>query len=708
MTYFIQHIKKFSPLLFLFFVLPVSAAEDDQTTISLPLPARLSLEATSGDNTFGEGDAMFPFWGDTEHIFYGDIGGKYGDDSAWFASIGLGGRKIIHDDTILGTYLFMDYNKTPNANYFTVFNPGIEFMTNQWDGHLNGYLPTGRQSAEISTFTGSSLGLNTTSFSAHTQYDAVFNLLEDVGHGVDLEIGHTFHPSSWLKKTRVFGGGYYFTPHSTSNINGIEAGFEIPLRYKWASLEVRDSYDNLNHNTFLLTLKLTFGGLEQSESFDIHDRMLDQIPRHLGNLNNGNGIPSQKALVNTGSTVVARDNIWFFTEGTPTTVEGFQSCTFEHPCTGLAQSQIDTINGLSPKANFYFAPGVYDNPDVGSGFNFYNGQNVFGRTSDFTQLATSDNRPLINDTVILNGNNNIYNIRIDGHSIETLGMLGGPLSFQTGLLTASTSNGIVNIYNSDINQSSTTDHGMSVANNSNVGSLNIYNTTITSNLSNTLLIGVGVGNLRNSELNLFNSTVTTSSSNAEDLSTSLSFGVVNNESGLLNISNTSITVNAIRSSLVASVLNNSSIDNRGTVTITGSTITTNGNNTINSGSVNGILNRANGQPNSANVNISQSTISVTSNGSGDFSNISTYSITTGGSGTMSINNSTINTTGNDGNNVFGINVGDSTATLNYKNIINSINLSGTATGAPTQNNSGILNDQGGNQCFENGSPRSCE
>ncbi|MCC2667016.1 MAG: uncharacterized protein K0S63_932 [Gammaproteobacteria bacterium] len=322
-------IKKFSCLFFFLIMAPAFAKENYQGDISLPLPPRLSLEATSGDNTFGEGDAMFPLWGNAEHTFYGDIGAKYGDDSAWVASIGAGGRKIIHNDTILGAYFFTDYNKTPNANYFTVFNPGIEFMTTQWDGHLNGYLPVGRQNTLMGSTTGSSLGLNTTFFAVHTQYDARFDLLEDVGPGFDLEVGHTFNTSSWLKKTRVFGGGYYFTPQYTSNINGIEAGFEIPLNYKWASVQVRDSYDNLNHNTFLLTLKLTLGGLDQSETLDIHDRMLDQIPRHLGNLNNGDGIPSQKAWVNTGNTVVVRDNIWFFTDGTPTTVEGFQSCTFE-------------------------------------------------------------------------------------------------------------------------------------------------------------------------------------------------------------------------------------------------------------------------------------------------------------------------------------------------------------------------------------------
>ncbi|MCC2667015.1 MAG: uncharacterized protein K0S63_931 [Gammaproteobacteria bacterium] len=325
------------------------------------------------------------------------------------------------------------------------------------------------------------------------------------------------------------------------------------------------------------------------------------------------------------------------------------------------------------------------------------------------QLATGDNRPLINDTVILNGNNNMYNVRVNGQSLETLqtsNMLG---EFQVGVFTAPTSSGINNIYNSDINQTSTTHNGMSVANNSNVDSLNIYNTTITSSVSNlpgeSLNVGSGVGNLRTSELNLFNSTVTTSNTTTSD-NFSLAVGVLNNESGLLNISNTSITTTGTHLSFLVSVLNNSSIDNLGTITITGSTITANGNDILDSGSVAGVLNQATADHDSANANISQSTISVTSNNSNDNSLL--YGIATvGKNSTMSIANSTINSAGDHGS-VAGIGVGEPTATLNYQNILNSVNFSGTATGTPIQNNSGTLNGQGDNQCFVNGVSTPCQ
>lgn len=704
MTYSLFKQTKLSQLIFLLFSAPAFAAGDGHSPsgFPIPLPSRVSIWASSGTNTFGEGDAMIPLWGNPKQIFFGDITGKYGDDRAWLASIGLGGRKVVRNNSILGAYFFTDYNKTPNANYFTILNPGVELMTNQWDAHLNGYIPVGQKSKLMGVFTGNQIGMpNTSFFRGHAQYDVLFDLLEDVGPGVDLEIGHTFNAFPYLKRTRVFAGGYYFTPKDTSNVSGVEVGFEMPLNFKWASVEVRDSYDNINHNTFLLTLRFTFGGLDKTREPDIHDRMLDRIPRHLGNFYNGDGIPSQKAIVNTGRTTVVKDNIWFFNPDTPSfTVldqpTTFQSCTFEHPCIGLTQARIDQINALALRANFYLSPGTYNNPALGSGFNFHNGQDIFGRTSDFMQLATGNNRPLVNDSIILNGHSDIMNLRINGHSVQILETGGMQVPFEVGILTKTTSVGEINITNCDINQTSTTNNSVAIANNANGSFLNIFNTTMTSNVSNLAgSISVGVANLRSGGLNIHNSFITASNTDVTNNS-SLVFGLVNNEVGIVDITNTSIIANLTHGGLLAGVLNNSTLGGgHGTITINGSTITANGND---ASLVGGVFNQANNvEGDSANVDISQSTISVTSNNNGS---ATAAGVLTSGNGTMNINNSAINGTADSGN-ISGIVVGDATATANFQNTTISLNTSGTAVGTPTQN-AGTLNDNGGNQCFENG------
>lgn len=221
--------KKISCLLILTFSSSVFSAASSNH--SFPLKPRTSLWASSGSNSYGEGDAMIPLWGNPNQTFYGDISSKYGENDAWFASAGFGARKIVHN-TIFGGYLFTDYNKTPLANYFTVLNPGVEFMTNAWDGHVNGYFPVSNDNQSMGVFTGDQLGIpNTTYFSGHTQYSQLFDKLENVGPGFDFEIGRTVNVFSHFKRMRIFAGSYYFSPQYTPNINGIEAGLEVPRSY---------------------------------------------------------------------------------------------------------------------------------------------------------------------------------------------------------------------------------------------------------------------------------------------------------------------------------------------------------------------------------------------------------------------------------------------------------------------------------------------
>lgn len=691
--------KKLIWLVLLLFSAPAFATVDNPST-TLPLPPRASIWGSSGTNTFSEGDAMIPIWGNLNQTFYGDISAKYGDDRAWFASVGLGGRKIVRNNTILGAYLFTDSNKTPNANYFTVLNPGIEFMTNQWDGHLNSYIPVGQKSNLMGIFTANQLGMSNMSFfRGHAQYDSLLDLIENVGPGVDLEVGHILN-SSYLKRTRVFAGGYYFNPKYTSNVNGVETGFEMPLKYKWASVELRDSYDNVNHNTFLLTLRFTFGGLDKTGEPDIHDRMLDRIPRHIANLNNGDGIPSQKKIVNTGQTALIQDNIWFFNaDGTPSIVQGFQSCTFEHPCIGLAQTQIDTINALAPNANFYLSSGTYNNPLVGTGFSFYNGQNISGRTSNFMQLATGNNRPLINDSLLLNGNNNVYNVRIFANSelnIDTGDMI---TSFRTGALVTTSATGTINIYNADIISVATMLNAAAVVNNSPTATLNINNSRLdSSSLNLPGSVTIGAGNVSSGKLNINESAITVTESDLVN-NFNVVFGVVNNENGTINIANSNITVNSTNAGLTAAVLNNSTVG-MGTINITDSSLLVMADN---SNLTADVFNQANNSSGiGGTVNINRSSLSMTSNNNGGGLGAGIFNTA---DSTVNLMNSVITSSGNEGT-IAGIINADPLSKINLQNNSIFINLSGTAVGTPILNG-GTFNDNGGNQCFQNGALVPC-
>lgn len=281
----------------LFFSTPLFANE---IKTDFPLPPRLYLGIAYGTTTFGEGDLLAPIWGNNNQIFHGDINLKYGDDKAWLASLGLGIRKVLGCDMILGGYLFVDYNRTAENSSFTVLNPGIEFIMTGWDGHINGYFPISRDKEVLNTFTGTQLGIpNSVFLRGQTPYDTVFDYMENIGPGADVEFGYTFNPFSFLDQVRAFLGGYYFAPQYASHIRGIEAGFEISLSHL-LTMDIRDSYDNVNKNTFLLTFRVLLGGIEKCAYSEIHDLILERIPRHLGSLSDGDGIPSQKRLIAAG------------------------------------------------------------------------------------------------------------------------------------------------------------------------------------------------------------------------------------------------------------------------------------------------------------------------------------------------------------------------------------------------------------------------
>lgn len=659
----------------------------------LPLPIRSFIDGNTGTNSFGQADIMLPMLGNSEQIIFANPLAKYGKYNTWLLSFGVGGRSIVDNKAIVGGYLFTDYNKTEQSNYFSILNPGLEFFTIFLDGHINAYIPLSKRQERINSFVDDG---NHTFFSGHSQYSYSYSLIEEIGAGLDFELGKTFYNVIYPGRFRTFGAGYFFRPKNTDNINGIQAGIEFFLRNNLTSIEFRDSYDNLNHNTFIVTLRVMLGGLLQTQQPDIHNRMLDRIPRHLGNLYNGNGIPSQERLVESNLNLI-QDNIWFFNaDGAPSIVSGFQSCTFENPCIGLEQTQIDTINALSANANFFFSSGTYINPNEGSGFTFYNGQNLFGRTLGFLNPATGSNRPILNDSILLNGNNNLYNLIINGNSTTTI--LGSDIL--VGLSVEPAGIGMVNVYNSEITATSL-DFDIFIAHNgSNSAILNIYNSTI----SGTMPVDsvgtsiVGIINELNGTTNVIGSNI--SVSNIADLvdPSNAVTGAGNVSSGQLNIENSTISTVGVNIEQNAGIIN-SDLDETGigTINIKNSEISVSSNGVQISAAI-----ANDGINSSGTINVDTVSIILSStNNLGFIVGAITYE-----NGTININNSTI-TGETDSAIIAGLIVNDAPGTINYQNNLISLNATGGSFGAPT-GGPGTLNDNGGNQCIINGVVVPCQ
>lgn len=393
-----------------------------------PYIPRASISGDVGSFSRGSGNIIVPVVGNNNNLVFGDIQGRYGRDNSWYGAVGGGLRHIIHNQIIVGAYVFGDRSVSESKNVFWDVSPGIEMMTTHWDAHINGYFPTQKRRYLDGPFFGDQIGIGEfVQFEGHTQYDNIFNEYESVGNGVDSEVGYTLLSKIPLfKKVRFYVGGYHFAPKHGGNINGGLAGVSLQISH-YAAVKFTDNYDNLHHNSGLLSLSVHFGGGGKFSAEDIHSRMLDAIPRALGTPVSGMAIPTRKEIVNTGERVVEHSNVWFFSPtGAPyNPLLGNNQGIFGNPVSSdnFTQDVINSINGFAPNANFFLSPGIYalESPTsleaaygVSKDITLFNGQSMFGRSTDYKLPALGDNRAMLLGRINLAGNNNLNNLILNG------------------------------------------------------------------------------------------------------------------------------------------------------------------------------------------------------------------------------------------------------------------------------------------------------
>ncbi len=409
-----------------------------------PLYPRLNVTGGIGDNSYGAADVMAPLFGSTDAIFYTDVNAQIDKSKSWLASLGLGTRDAINNDLMLGGYIFADRFQSGDdigGNNWLVFNPGVEFMSNHWDGRINSYIPSGERKKLVGVFFGDQVNepdaitrTGHSEFVGHDQFNVLFDKIEEIGPGADLDAGYTF---TQLHRLRLHAGIYYFNIPDVSDINGGEAGIEMPIN-NHLLLQFDDSYNNVQKNTSIVSVRFTLGGMDKSCATPIvQDRMLDPIYRHLGSLGTNSAVPVNTRIINTRQIALERSNIWFFNAASGAIFDpsaGDNNCTFEHPCIGtdFNQSNIGTINGITSGANFYFTPGTYNlftsdpyHLDIPSyRLSLYSGQSMYGRTSDYTMPASSASGfPTFVGGLDPKGNNTLDSFAlINNNNLESIGI----------------------------------------------------------------------------------------------------------------------------------------------------------------------------------------------------------------------------------------------------------------------------------------------
>jgi hypothetical protein len=386
---------------------------------------RLLVTGFAGASPLARGDLLFPFNFTNNSLFFGDIQGEYGEDNTAYIGGGLAYRRILNPCNILGGYLFLDDNTSKHQNHYQVLSPGVEYLGGLWDARLNGYFPVSRKTKEKAPFVLGGLngcGINDVDcefniFQGHQQFARQFANLEQVGPGLDGEVGFIVPHARGL---RLHAGGYYFHLEDFKDVKGIEGRVEFPLN-RQIMLTAESSYDNQQRGRVVAGLQFAIGGA-YADPRSIYSRLEDPIMRNLGTVGRGNGIPILSRRKEKDR-ILVRDNIFFFSP-TGSAISGSNAGTFENPFAPdqFSQVTVDNVFLTTGNGNFYFASGTYTiaGPDAPNEVvTLHDTQGLFGRSADFKCSAVGTERPTLLGGLVFEGHNTLDSIQLINNLIHT-------------------------------------------------------------------------------------------------------------------------------------------------------------------------------------------------------------------------------------------------------------------------------------------------
>ncbi|MGM0422622.1 MAG: inverse autotransporter beta domain-containing protein [Pseudomonadota bacterium] len=183
----------------------------------------IELEGKLGnDRDLGEAGIFLPLHQNEESMIFTDIRGRFDNSDSQEYNLGLGYRKIINDDLILGGYGFYDHRRTPSNNEIDQLTLGLEALTQTYEARLNAYLPEsdekflGGTSATVDT-SGGNFQMNTVGTS------------ERAMPGFDVELGARFYGNNDIELWG-YGGGYHFDTSGYDNVTGPRGRVELSFK----------------------------------------------------------------------------------------------------------------------------------------------------------------------------------------------------------------------------------------------------------------------------------------------------------------------------------------------------------------------------------------------------------------------------------------------------------------------------------------------
>jgi hypothetical protein len=374
----------------------------------------ITISNMVGSQYSGWADSMFPFATDPNKMLYGDLQAQGSDDSQAMISAGLGYRYAKNTRNILGSYFFVDRERSAGYQYYTVLGPGLEWMTPTWSYRLNAYFPIGDKSHKVSSGWADEYGnYNYESFKGHKQLDVRADLYENLSYGGDTTISYRFAQNSdW----QIDLSPYAYKQDGENAMMGGKAQINY---YSNGNTQVfiADEYDNKNKNSVILGISFSFGARNNDTSTTA--LMNSPVLRNLMVNTTENGLAVDQDLV-YGDTLEVEENHIYFVNGNSSSSSSMVSDsqpdgTYNNPYTSAEQAaQADTPNG----ADFWLAssPTTYSISE--GGWDLQEDQSITGRSTDYKQDASGSDRPTIkfqdSDGIVMDSSNDLAHIQIMG------------------------------------------------------------------------------------------------------------------------------------------------------------------------------------------------------------------------------------------------------------------------------------------------------
>lgn len=241
--------------------------------------AHIDLEAKPGSKrNLGEADLFIPLMQNETTLFFGNLRGRFDDDSNREGNFGLGIRHMLKNGWNLGTYGYWDRRHTDAGNYFSQATVGAEALGRDWDMRINGYLPVGDKAKDLPSISTAALSGASVQVTTSLREERALK-------GFDAEVGWRtpLFDAESLNQLRLYAGGFYFSDDGL-RVSGPRLRAELTVNHVpglWTGSEMFISAETQHDNerggqSFLgLRLRIPFGGkAEQSRQLTLQEQRM--------------------------------------------------------------------------------------------------------------------------------------------------------------------------------------------------------------------------------------------------------------------------------------------------------------------------------------------------------------------------------------------------------------------------------------------------